>query len=87
MKFVWVILILLSSLSLSGEGISIQKKDTAKVAFAKKDPNLFYDSLEVKASRNQVTRWIFNKLISTTKKEAVNPELQSYEYYRTYEKK
>jgi len=86
MKFALITLIFLTSLSLSGKGISMQKNDTAKVVIAEKNPELFYDSLEVKASHYKLTRWLYDKLIRSTK-EVVDPDIQSYEYYRTFEKK
>ena len=86
MKFAWITLILLSSLSLTGRGKCMQKGDSIKVVPATKNPELFYDSLQVKASRHQLTRWIYDKLVRTTK-ETVNQDLQSYEYYQTFEKK
>jgi len=64
----------------------MQENDSTKVVTVKNNPELFYDSLEIKASRYQLTKWIYDKLIRTTK-DAINPDLQSYEYYRTFEKK
>ncbi len=86
MKFAWFAIILLSSLSLSGKDISMQKIDSTAMVNGKKNSSLFYDSLQIKASRNQVTRWLYGQLIRPVK-EVINPDLMSYEYYRTFENK
>lgn len=77
---------LLPSLSLAGREICIQKKDSLDVLVEKKNTELFYDSLEIKASRHRFTKWIYDSMI-TTAKDSGNKDSQSYEYYRSFENK
>lgn len=86
MKIAWVILILLSSLSLKGEELFMQKNDTADVIILSNKPKIFYDSLEIKASRHRFTKWVYGHVLRSTKV-SVNKDLQSYEYYKSFEKK
>ncbi len=86
MKILWIILILLSSFSLQGKEIFVQKKDSADVMAGLKNTELFYDSLKIKASRNRLTNWMYKSMISSSKGSG-NREIQSYEYYRSFEKK
>src|ERR1035437_100506 len=86
MKIAWVILILLSSLSLKGEELFMQKNDTADLIILSNKPKIFYDSLEIKASRHRFTKWVYGHVLRSTKV-SVNKDLQSYEYYKSFEKK
>ncbi len=86
MRIVWIALIVFSSLSLFGKDIHGSKNDSLKVAGVKKDPDLFYDSLQVKASRHPLTKWLFCHMVRTTK-DTTSAKLLSYEYYRCFEHK
>ncbi len=86
MKFIWIFLILLSSLTLSGNNITDFKNDSVEIIPKTKDPKLFYDSLEIKASRHKVTDLIYDLLITTPKVKG-NRDLLSYEYYKSFENK
>jgi hypothetical protein len=86
MKFTWIPIILIFSISLSVKGNSVMKHDSLDVKMEKKDPALFYDSLEVKASRHRVTDLIYDLLI-TTPKVKVDKDLLSYEYFKGFENK
>lgn len=86
MKIAWIILILLSSLSLKGTEIFMLKNDSADVVTLSGNPKLFYDSLQIKASRHRITKWIYDWLIRSPQV-VENKDLQSYEYYKSFEKK
>ena len=66
MKIVWIIVMLLSTLDLQGMDITMLKNDTIPEDSIKKKTELFYDSLEVKAQRHRLTRWLYNYMINTT---------------------
>lgn len=86
MKVGWIIIFLFSSLSLWGSDVFIPKNDSLGVEVLKRRSELFYDSLSTKASRHKLTKWLYNKMI-TCSKGLGNNDLQSYEYYRSFEKK
>jgi hypothetical protein len=85
MKFIWIPIILISSFSF-GQEKSVVLKDSLEINVGKNDPAIFYDSLEVKASRHRVTDLMYNLLI-TTPKAIIDRDLLSYEYYKSYENK
>lgn len=86
MKIGWIIIILLSSLSLAGKDIPMQKNDSLGIAPLNKNNELFYDSLAIKASRHRVTKWLYSTVICSAK-DSGNKDLQSYEYYKRFQKK
>lgn len=86
MKFVWIITMLVISFSVMGMGQSTQKTDTLEVVKVDKKSELFYDSLQIKASRNRITKRLYEVLI-TSGTAPVSPELNSYEYFKTFENK
>lgn len=86
MKIVWFTLILLSSLSLTGKDIPIQKNDSLDIIPLNKSNKLFYDSLQIKASRHKVTKWLYGTMISSAK-DSGNVGMQSYEYFKSFQKK
>lgn len=85
MKKVLLAIAMFCSLSLMGNDITMLKNDSLDVVVVK-DHRLFYDSLQVKASRHKVTRWLYDWII-VSKSDSVDQELLSYEYYRTFEDK
>jgi len=86
MKTFWFTLILLSSLSLVGKDIPMQKNDSLDIVPLNKNNEIFYDSLEIKASRHRVTKWLYGTMISSAK-DSGNHDLQSYEYYKSFQEK
>jgi hypothetical protein len=72
--------------SFSVMGESIIKNDSVDIVVETKDPGLFYDSLEIKASRHYVTQFIYDWMI-TTPKAKVDKDLISYEYYKGFANK
>lgn len=85
MKIIWIPLFLISLISF-GQGKNVVKNDSLEIRAEKSDPKLFYDSLEIKASRHHVTDLMYNLLI-TTPKVKVDKDLLSYEYYKSFENK
>ena len=85
MKKVLLAIAMSCSLSLVGKDISMLKNDSLDVVIVK-DNRLFYDSLQVKASRHKVTKWLYDWIIAS-KSDSVNQKVLSYEYYRTFEGK
>ncbi len=86
MRLMWITFLILSALSLKGKDIPMLKNDSSGVVIAKNSPELFYDSLAMKASRHKVTKWLYNWVICT-ENQTVNGDLSSYEYYKTFENK
>jgi len=86
MKILWTFSILFSSLCLLGNGIPMMKNDSVEVSIEKKDPKLFFDSLQIKASRHRATQLLYDWMIRKPKV-LVDKEALSYEYYRTFENK
>jgi hypothetical protein len=86
MKIVWITFMLLFTLNLKGMHIAMLKKDSIANDTIKKNTQIFYDSLEVKAKRHRITKWMYGFLIAskfdTAKK--VDP---SYEYYMGFNNK
>jgi len=85
MKFVWMFILVFSVLTLSGKDISMLTADSLNMVL-KKDPVVFYDSLEIKAARHKFTKWLYNWII-TSESKVDSSEIISYEYYKTYENK
>lgn len=85
MRTFFLVLAVSCSLSLKGKDISMLKNDSLDVVVVK-DNRLFYDSLQVKASRHKVTRWLYDWIIAS-KSDSVDQKVLSYEYYRTFEDK
>jgi len=86
MKTVWITLMLLSSLSLSGKDICMHKNDSLYILPQDENNELFYDSLAVKASRHRVTKWLYSTVVSSVK-DTANKKLESYEYYKGFQNK
>lgn len=86
MRLMWITFLILSALSLKGKDIPMLKNDSSGVVIVKNSPELFYDSLAMKASRHKVTKWLYNWVICT-ENQTVNGDLSSYEYYKTFENK
>ena len=86
MKVACFILILFSSLSLAGKDIPFQKNDSLDIIQLHKNHKLFYDSLQIKASRHRVTKWLYGTMIHSSK-DSGNVSFQSYEYYKSFQKK
>jgi len=63
--------------------IDMFKEDSISTDSIKKNTELFYDSLEVKAQRHRVTKWLYDYMINSTN-DTVNKGLQSYEYYKKF---
>ncbi|MBA4411395.1 MAG: hypothetical protein C0397_18495 [Odoribacter sp.] len=86
MRIVWITFLLFSALSLAGKEIPMLKKDSLEVLIVKNNPELFYDSLEVRASRHKITKWLYDWMIRSENKTDTS-NLLSYEYYKTFENK
>jgi len=86
MRIIWLTLLLLASLNLMGMEKAILKSDSIKNDSIIKSTELFYDSLEIKAKRHRVTKWLYDYMINTTK-DTLNEGIQSYEYYNTFKNK
>jgi hypothetical protein len=85
-KLALTILVLINSLSLMGEDFAMHKNDSTEIVIVKRDPKLFYDSLQMRASRHRITKWLYGSMISAAK-DTANKGLQSYEYYKIYKNK
>jgi len=86
MKIALFTLLLLSSLTLVGNDMLIQNSDTLNVVPFDKSNKLFYDSLQIRASRHRVTRWLYGTMIRSAR-DSGNVDFQSYEYYKSFQKK
>ena len=86
MKIVWIMVILLSTLNLKGMDIAMLINDTISNDSIEKKTEVFYDSLEVKAQRYKVTKWLYDYMI-TSSSDTLNKGLESYEYYKKYKNK
>ena len=86
MKIALFTIILLSSLALAGKDVLIQNCDTLKAVTFDKSNKLFYDSLQIRASRHRVTRWLYGTMIRSAR-DSGNVDFQSYEYYKSFQKK
>ncbi|HZL11953.1 MAG TPA: hypothetical protein VFC65_18375 [Prolixibacteraceae bacterium] len=86
MRIAWIIIILLSSLSLTAKDLAMLKKDSSDVVTLGRNTESFYDSLQIKASRHRITRLMYDWMICSPK-QSDNLGLQSYEYYKSFENK
>jgi hypothetical protein len=86
MKIALVSIILLSSLSLAGNAIPIQKNDSLHIAPLNGNNEIFYDSLQIRASRHKITKWLYGTMIRSVR-DTVNKYSQSYEYYKGFQNK
>lgn len=86
MRIVWITFLFFSALSLAGKDIPMLKKDSLEVLIVKNNPEIFYDSLEVRASRHKITKWLYDWMIRSENK-TDSSNLLSYEYYKTFENK
>lgn len=86
MKIVWITFMLLSTLTLEGMDITMFKNDSIIKDSVAIKSEIFYDSLEVKANRHKVTKWLYDYMISSTR-DTINKELESYEYYKSFKNK
>lgn len=84
MRIFAIVLLLIWSVSLKGMDISAAKHDSVRVTADKKSPELFYDSLKIKASRHRLTRWLYEKMICATKDTVNTREIFSYGYYKSF---
>ena len=97
MKIVWITFMLLFSLNLNGMDIAMHNSDSTAKDSIRKSPELFYDSLEVKANRHRLTKWLYDNMItikndSATKITFSNDSIRndaepSYEYYKSFANK
>lgn len=86
MKFVWLALILIYSFSAKGVQIVMIKKDSTDIVTEKKDTKLFYDSLQTKAARHKITKWLYSSMVCSAR-DTSNKDLQSYKYYEGFKDK
>ena len=86
MKIALFTLLLLSSLTLVGNDMLIQNSDTLNVVPFDQSNKLFYDSLQIRASRHRVTRWLYGTMIRSAR-DSGSVNFQSYEYYKSFQKK
>ncbi|HLP44821.1 MAG TPA: hypothetical protein VK469_02685 [Candidatus Kapabacteria bacterium] len=86
MKMAWVISILFFALNANAMELFVLKKDTISPDSLKKNTEIFYDSLAVKANRHKVTKWLYDYMINTTN-DSTNKGIVSYDYYNTYKNK
>lgn len=82
----WVISILFFALNANAMELFVLKKDTISPDSLKKNTEIFYDSLAVKANRHKVTKWLYDYMINTTN-DSTNKGIVSYDYYNTYKNK
>ena len=76
-----------SCLSLAGMDVAVQKSDTLKNVPLNNPEGLFYDSLQIKASRHKVTRWLYGTMICSVRDTSSKKDLLSYEYYNGFKNK
>jgi len=86
MKIVYVIIMLLLTITTQGKEIGMLNNDTIATDSIAKNTKIFYDSLEVKAQRHRVTKWLYDYMINSTN-DTVTKGLQSYEYYKRFKNK
>lgn len=84
MRILAIIFLVIWSVSLKGMEISAFKHDTIRTREVRKSPELFYDSLQVKASRHKLTRWLYGKMVRTNTDTVNTREVLSYEYYKSF---
>jgi hypothetical protein len=86
MKIVWITFMLLFSLNLMGMYVNMHKYDPTINDSIRKNTNLFYDSLAVKANRYRITKWIYGHMITITN-DSISKDEPSYEYYKGFANK
>lgn len=86
MKSAWIIVALFLLFALQGFGNALQKKDSTEFILYKQNPELFYDSLAIKASRHKLTKWIYDWMVCSSGG-ADSTSFLSYEYYKRFENK
>lgn len=86
MKIAWIIPILFFALNVDAMDLFMLKRDTISADSIKKNTEIFYDSLAVKANRHKVTKLLYDYMINTTN-DTVNKGIVSYEYYNAYKNK
>ena len=84
MKTVWTAILLLSFSIVRGNTIVVQKIDSLRAASPAKTTELFYDSLQIKAARHKVTKWLYSTMICSLKDTVDKKELISYEYFTSF---
>lgn len=84
MRILAIIFLVIWSVSLKGMEISAFKHDSIRTREVRKSPELFYDSLQVKASRHKLTRWLYGKMVRTNTDTVNTREVLSYEYYKSF---
>jgi hypothetical protein len=86
MKMAWLIPLIFFAFHANARELFVFKRDTISADSLKKNTELFYDSLAVKANRHKVTKWLYDYMINTTN-DTTNKGIVSYEYYNTYKDK
>ena len=86
MKIAWIISILFFAFNANAVELFMLKKDSISADSIKKNTEIFYDSLAIKANRHRVTKWLYDYMINTTN-DTINKGVVSYEYYNTYKNK
>ena len=86
MKCVFLALILIYSFSARGEQLDVSKKDSSDLVLESKNTNLFYDSLQSKAARHKITKWLYSSVVCGVSDTSDN-DLKSYKYYEGYKDK
>lgn len=76
-----------SCMKVAGNDIVMQKNDSLKSGSIGNSTVIFYDSLQVKAARHKVTKWLYGTMICSLKDTVNQKELLSYEYYTFYKNK
>jgi hypothetical protein len=84
MRILAILFLIIWSVSLKGMGISAFKHDSLRTSALKKSPELFYDSLQTRASRHKFTRWLYHRLICQARDTVNTREVLSYEYYKSF---
>ena len=86
MKCAFLALILIYSFSARGVQIDVSKKDSSDLVLESKNTNLFYDSLQSKAARHKITKWLYSSVVCGVSDTSDN-DLKSYKYYEGYKDK
>ena len=86
MKIYWICLTLLLFFSVQGKGIEVFKNDSTGRAATVKNSDYFFDSLQVRAAKHKITKWLYSRMVASSNDSIVrNKDLQSYEYYNQFE--
>lgn len=85
MKILLLLILLIVFCSEAGLGNQVFKKDSSGYVNPEIKNAIFYDSLQSRASRHKITKWIYSRMVCQPK-DSLNKESFSYEYYQTYEK-